>query len=637
MRRIRPAFLILLYLGLIGYLGSTTFTIAGQTDPPHQAHMTHLRGPGMGGGGSACPNCHTSGSPGQGDVDLDTCDPCHSPGGPFDGVNDPDIGAISNWQNFGSSDPATESLVYGTSGLKPGKEKWCAGCHDGSAGSSGELVLAVDDFEGYASDSELGSVWIERQDGHSTGLAAASVPDVQGSESMEVDVWWEESTNDYGTASRDYSPGLNLDAAGAVGFWLRVESTTKFSNMMIKLRIEGTSPTVWSIGGVDFDALGMQGYEWKWIQISRADFSNNEDWSAIDRIQFRANENSGTSYHVYFWVDDIKFLNVGQVSDAPDVVGDNQTWGYYVTGHRFDCAYCHDLNSDHIDGETADSIYDYFISTDNPTGFRLYSDPGYGLQLPYDTYVAGPTGSFALCYQCHDEAVITQDEGAAFLVTNFAEELVSGTTIENLHLYHVGGPGSNMTPIVFHGTCVLCHDPHGQANPAMTRTDMGDFMYFDANGCEIPLGADSDGDGTEDWYDPDVNMGGAQKETKSTSYPMCANVCHTEAAPPSDPCTPYTGYTPDNGWYAREYEYVPHDENMDTGPICLTAGCHPVGPLHAAHFEPSPGPDFSLSEEGCYNCHDDGHTQCQGAPLFVDHEVFANTTVCDACHSGGGS
>ncbi|MBW1744677.1 MAG: hypothetical protein JRJ47_14815, partial [Deltaproteobacteria bacterium] len=160
----------------MGYVGSTNFSIAGQTDLPHQVHLVFFRGPGMGGDASPCLNCHTSGSPGQGDVDLDTCDSCHSSGGAFDGVNDPDIGAISNWENMESSLPATKSLIYGTGGLKPGKEKWCATCHD--APDVGEVVFAVDDFEGYANDSELSSVWIKRQDTNSVGLAASSVPDV---------------------------------------------------------------------------------------------------------------------------------------------------------------------------------------------------------------------------------------------------------------------------------------------------------------------------------------------------------------------------------------------------------------------------------------------------------------------------
>ncbi len=623
----------LLTLGLIGFIGDSSFVTAGgdPADPPHETHLTHVRGPAI---GSDCAQCHT-GTPDQNNVDDNSCDLCHSSGGPFDGVNDPNFGAISNWENMESSLPATKSLIYENGGLKPGKEKWCATCHD--TPDVGEVVYAIDDFEGYASDSALSSVWIKRQDANSVKLATTSVPDVQGSESMEVDVWWEKSTNTYGSSSRDYNPGLNLEAADSIGFWLRVESTTRFSNMKIKLRIEGSSPTVWSIGGVNFDAFNMQAWEWKWIQISRANFSNNEDWSAIDRIQFRANENSGTNYHISFWVDDVKFLSAGSVSDAPDVVGDNQTRGYYATGHRFDCTYCHDPSSEHIDGERPASIYDYFTHDTNPTGFRLYSDYGYGLQLPYNTYVPGPDGAFALCYQCHDESVITQNALAEDLVTNFTDENWIATGPENLHLEHIG-----LSPVSYHVTCVMCHDPHGQANPAMVRTDVGGFLNYDTNGCEIPVGADSDEDGTDDRHDPDVNMGGAQKKAPSESYPMCNTVCHTVAAPPNPDCAgsnPYLGYSGMDGFYKRSYEYVSHAENMDVGSICLTAGCHPVGQLHAAHFVGAPGPGFPLNETGCNNCHADGRLQCEDEVLFKNVEegppqYLSETAVCaDAlCH-----
>lgn len=624
---------LLLTLGLIGFVGDSSFVTAGgdPADAAHETHLTHVRGPAI---GSDCAQCHT-GTPEQNNVDDNSCDPCHSSGGVFDGVNDPNFGAKINWMNKGSSATATQSLIYGTGGLKPGKEKWCAACHDSFAIPSGELVFAIDDFEGYTSDSELSSVWIGRQDTKYVKLAEASVPDPQGSESMEVEVWWEKTTNAYGSSSRDYIPGLNLEAADSVGFWLRVESITRFSDMKIKLRIEGSDPTVWSIGGVNFDAFNMQALEWKWIQISRANFSNNEDWSAIDRIQFRANENSGTNYHVSLWVDDVKFLSAGSVSDAPDVVGDNQTRGYYATGHRFDCTYCHDPSSEHMDGIRPTSIYDYFTHDTNPTGFRLYSDYGYGLQLPYNTYVPGPDGAFALCYQCHGESVITENAPAVDLVTNFTDENWIATGPDNLHLEHIG-----LTPIVYHVSCVMCHDPHGQANPAMVRTDVGGFLNYDTNGCEIPVGADSDGDGTEDRHDPDVNMGGAQKKAPSESYPMCNTVCHTVAAPPNPDCAgsnPYSGGVSGmDGWYERTYEYVPHAENMDVGSICLSAGCHPVGQLHAAHFGPPPGPGFPLNETGCYNCHADGRLQCADEVLFdnSDPKSLAETTICASalCH-----
>jgi predicted CXXCH cytochrome family protein len=587
----------------------------------------------MGGGGSPCFNCHTGGSPGQGDVDPDVCDTCHGPGGAYDGVSDPVVGALNNWENIGFLAEATQSLIYELDGtLKSGKEKWCATCHD--APGPGEVVLAVDDFEGYASDGALSSVWIGRQDTNSVSLVTPSVP--QGSKAMEVDVWWEKNTSKvFGSASRDYSPALNLDAADSVGFWLRVESTSMFSDIKIKLRTEGTAPQDWSIGTVDFNALNMQAGEWKWIHISRADFTNNSDgWTTVDRIQFRANENSGTSYHVSFWIDDVNFFKSDSVSDAPNVVRDDQTWGHYVTGHRFVCTTCHDPSSEHIDGNRK-SIFNYIQTKENPTNFRFYNDPTKQMELPYnDQLVPGETGSFALCYQCHEESNFMTAGDAETLVTNFTDKgYIYLTGADNLHLIHL-----NMSPIVFNMTCVACHDPHGQANPAMTRYQMGDLFYFDFDGCEITDQAD--------WHNPGINRGAAQT---STSYgPLCGNVCHLSVVPPKEPpcdsgVSPYKYYsTGNNGYYVRDYEYVSHAGNMDVGPICLTAGCHPVNKLHAAHFAPDPGPDFPLNETGCYYCHADARVQCADGALFknIDPEgppqVLSDTAVCDSCHGGDG-
>ncbi len=55
-------------------------------------------------------------------ADTGVCDRCHSPGGNYDGVNDPVIGAKSNW---------AEGVHEPNYALKPGKEYWCLGCHDG--------------------------------------------------------------------------------------------------------------------------------------------------------------------------------------------------------------------------------------------------------------------------------------------------------------------------------------------------------------------------------------------------------------------------------------------------------------------------------------------------------------------------
>ncbi len=82
-----------------------------------QSHQTHFDSTGKGPGITECTDCHES-EPG---VKVGACDACHSPGGAFDGVDDPDIGALPNWADS----------IYASDGkLKPGKENWCLSCHD---------------------------------------------------------------------------------------------------------------------------------------------------------------------------------------------------------------------------------------------------------------------------------------------------------------------------------------------------------------------------------------------------------------------------------------------------------------------------------------------------------------------------
>ncbi len=52
---------------------------------------------------------------------TDVCDACHSPGGSYDGLDDPVTGARYNW---------IDGAYIKSKNLRPGMEKWCAGCHD---------------------------------------------------------------------------------------------------------------------------------------------------------------------------------------------------------------------------------------------------------------------------------------------------------------------------------------------------------------------------------------------------------------------------------------------------------------------------------------------------------------------------
>ncbi len=122
----------------------TTHTESWMTDgatwertKPIGAGDDDRRGPGI-----YCDSCHDindmpafrkDGVYAADDVDLDgrvslaetsVCADCHSPGGDYNGVDSEDgsVGAKDNWHS--------EGIYDADYNLKPGKEKWCAGCHD---------------------------------------------------------------------------------------------------------------------------------------------------------------------------------------------------------------------------------------------------------------------------------------------------------------------------------------------------------------------------------------------------------------------------------------------------------------------------------------------------------------------------
>jgi len=116
--RKKAGFLIVFLLATLTII---TTSSGDETDSSHQAHLTAAYGPLV----ASCDVCHVESYAGmfvdgQDFATTTVCDPCHSPGGAYNGVNDPNIGAKSNWV----------SGVYNSSALQAGKEKWCVGCHD---------------------------------------------------------------------------------------------------------------------------------------------------------------------------------------------------------------------------------------------------------------------------------------------------------------------------------------------------------------------------------------------------------------------------------------------------------------------------------------------------------------------------
>jgi len=114
------------------------FSVAHGTVQSHATHTEQddddLRGPNI-----ECSVCHDtdnypyfkSGTDGNSDglitlTETDVCDSCHSPDGAIDGVNDPTLGAKTNWADG----------IYDGDVLPIAKQTWCITCHDNGSGNS---------------------------------------------------------------------------------------------------------------------------------------------------------------------------------------------------------------------------------------------------------------------------------------------------------------------------------------------------------------------------------------------------------------------------------------------------------------------------------------------------------------------
>lgn len=703
----------LLTICLMGFVGDRSLVTAGgdPPDPPHATHLTHARGPHLGGvsppaipaelvGEGGCDICHTD-TPAYNYVDWEVCKVCHNPGGEYHKDTYPKLWAVNNWQNKGSSDVATTSMIYDGGALRTGKEKWCATCHDESidghiADGQGTVLEegeVIENFQGYddtydlqhgtdswdgTSDAYDPTLYFPYEDEDSeafyktwddAALGQCCVYfDYYGMKDLYVgaSISWNQSTNGYGVIKKNFDPAIDLSRLDSFGFWMKVSTKSYIPEIRVKLyKGEDVSKCVFDVSG----ANGFVSNEWRLVVLPRKSFDNNGDdhWGSVDKIQFRIQEqnSSDTTRSVNIWFDEI-----GCNFSGPNVVGNDPNPGCYKTGHRF-CTFCHDPSSEHIDGNRMNIFRNIKIDA-NPTNFRFY-DPvthptkqmtlpfncntascDYDQKDPYYGYYLQNQTAFALCYSggCHREMENvmmygTYEELYDAKATNFTDMdywFGGSAANANLHLYHM-----KFSPEPWRMTCVSCHDPHGQSNPAMLRKECGNLFYFDPSGCEIPdRVSNSDDDETPDWYDPDHNEGGAQTTYDiygSGPYyePLCGDVCHNDnnynSNCPNSSEPPIKSFTSGNNGYKRTYQYIPHGVGE---PNCFSTGCHAVNQMHAAHFVSDPGPGFPLNETGCYYCHADGRLQCAAAPLFKNVEdpegppqYLSETAVCDPCHSAG--
>jgi predicted CXXCH cytochrome family protein len=556
-------------------------------DAVHNVHTQSLpRGPDP----MECKECHEHGDTVAEMADAGGCDSCHSPGGIYNGVNDPVVGVKANYAG-----------VYDADGkLKDGKAKWCATCHDWSA--TGQDL--IDDFESYTDDSSLQSVWKGIRDARKATLEPYSdgekiytkINGISG-QFLGAKILWDKNTlKKNAIIKRTFDPPIDLTGRDYFGFYLKIKHN-KIKSVKVKLKKAGGGSCMASIKIKD---SGLEKNVWRKVLLHRSDF-DDATWGLVSQIKFVFVEKNPTaSIGTFVYLDEI-----GCDLTGPNVVGDNTTWGHYVTGHKMPCEHCHDSSSQHIDYNWRvifDRVQD--PTADNPTKHRFYRDANVtrfysdatklDLQLPYTTYIGGQQGSFALCYWCHDESAITTSAksqlAAQSLITNFRDEDTLALTDEhNMHYLHiVGSP-----PQVFYGTCALCHDAHGQTKPAMTRTQMEGFIYFDPVGCEIPdILTDSNTNDVPDWHDPDVNMGGARTRwgPRDGRNELCAqDQCHSidmfdyqqvkHVAPPDPDCADGQHNNYENwsiygsGYYKRDYSSA-----VLPDPGTCGEACHGTGP-----------------------------------------------------------
>jgi hypothetical protein len=417
-----------------------------------QSHSTHtesdsddLKGPYI-----ECDVCHDtdnypyfkSGTDSNGDgkynlSETDVCNNCHSPNGAFDGVNNPTFGAKANWTGG----------VYASPTLKTGKEKWCAGCHDDVPAYSKQtpIEIIVDNTD---ANFSIGG----------TGWSTAT------------------STQQYGTNLRYHVAGTGINTAtwtpnipeagdySVYAWW--VNYTNRATNAPYTISYNSGSETV---------RVNQQEMGGTWNYLGTYTFATGTSGSVV-----LSDDADGQVI-----ADAIKWESGIQATYAPNVIGDNTTYGFYVTGHKINCLNCHDADKKHIDGEhrtyEADESTYHAI---NPycDSYRLKNIDGQPCMIiprpgRVGVNLLNNWHDFALCFTCHNKYKVLGETSAPD-ATNFWNNDSSPANSHYLHLgiggYHFDsdwdtGHGASIERNDSLETCITCHNVHGSPTKAMIR------------------------------------------------------------------------------------------------------------------------------------------------------------------------
>jgi hypothetical protein len=178
---------------------------------------------------------------------------------------------------------------------------------------------------------------------------------------------------------------------------------------------------------------------------------------------------------------------------APNVLGDNYSYGYNATGHGRNpenyvgCLDCHAATYEHCDGDPRTYKSTYSGSNYVP-GYRLGQD----LSSPRAWYRDGMATDYALCLSCHDSVGLFSAGG--IMKTNFRNDRSTVFPSKNLHLLHLinapfshgpfwdsdwAGSSAPDSP----ASCPACHNVHGSPTPGMTRH--GELMGLGSLGLDF--------------------------------------------------------------------------------------------------------------------------------------------------------
>ncbi len=452
--------------------------MSGRGGVSHQTHWSAEWGPKL---GDKCYTCH-DGKPGRRTVNYSHCISCHSPGGAFDGVNDPVIGARYNWGRM-------SSYIYDDNGaLRPGKEKWCVGCHDDGMAIIDNVVAP--NISGRSMSGSYESPF---------SIAESDISDAEH--------------------LIDGNPGTGN--SGDIGTYVIFDLGRVTEVSHIRIYTASADTTLWEIyGSNDLN-------DWTRIMLGQTVIFAAPAWEI--GVEAGWNENRLDNYIPVRYV---KMVRVG-----PNSLSDNYLcevefkkdlrYGYYINGHKVSCDKCHDVRSLHIDGVARS----YKASLDNYNqGYRLRdvqvdSESVPAMEIPRKGCSSSEdletTNDFALCFKCHDRTKVLGDADSSGIMyqyplqTNFRNDSHTDSTghVANEHVRHMRGRGycgnSPDWDSDWNGTpdspmsCTACHNVHGSPTPAMTRH--GELVSHAGTYDSVPM-INFKYIGSDDKPDPDLTQ-----------------------------------------------------------------------------------------------------------------------------------